>query len=523
MTWLLAGMGCTDVALSTVEYAPEADITSHASGATVDEGYAITLRGYVRDKDDDAEALVAAWYVDGVELCASSAPGSDGGTSCELVPDAGSMVVSLEVVDSDDQVAVATVDLVGLATEAPTALIIEPADGDTVLEEELLAFTGYVHDEEDGASGLDVWWESSLDGVLSVDASPDDNGEVTGSGYLTAGEHQLELHVVDLTGKSDVDSVQITVLGCTPLYPDGDGDGYGDASAEGDCELAGGLEDASDCDDDDAAVHPDADEACNQLDDDCDELVDEGLAVGSLPAPVAYWPLDDDGWTDGEHDVQDAVGESHGTSVGLTYEKGPTGEGAFLDGDGSGIGLGLPSALELDSTESFSILAWVRIDEQTEDYAVVFGDTYNSTANSSVYMMAGQERDAGWVPSLYMRGSSGPAGALGCSSDASIVGTGWRHLAASYDADAGTARLFVDGVLVTEEDFTQVSGSVVDDTLHIGRYGSNAGGNTSAVFSLDDVAVLGGALSEDDIECALTAYASSGQALAEWQPDDFGD
>jgi len=36
------------------------------------------------------------------------------------------------------------------------------------------------------------------------------------------------------------------------------------------------LPQGEDCNDDDAAVHPGADEICNGVDDDCDGLVDEG-------------------------------------------------------------------------------------------------------------------------------------------------------------------------------------------------------------------------------------------------------
>jgi large repetitive protein len=67
---------------------------------------------------------------------------------------------------------------------------------------------------------------------------------------------------------------------CT-FYADADSDGFGDATQtqELDCEAppAGWVEDATDCDDQDASINPDADEACNGLDDNCDDEVDEGL------------------------------------------------------------------------------------------------------------------------------------------------------------------------------------------------------------------------------------------------------
>jgi hypothetical protein len=61
-------------------------------------------------------------------------------------------------------------------------------------------------------------------------------------------------------------------------YPDEDGDGFGDQGASPvlDClVLADHVTDATDCDDSNPAIHPDAAEQCNQLDDDCDGIVDE--------------------------------------------------------------------------------------------------------------------------------------------------------------------------------------------------------------------------------------------------------
>jgi len=77
-------------------------------------------------------------------------------------------------------------------------------------------------------------------------------------------------------------------------YWDVDGDGYGDPSATTiACELpSGASDDDTDCDDGDAEVHPDAEELCNELDDDCDTLVDDDDPDVS---DAATWYLDFDG------------------------------------------------------------------------------------------------------------------------------------------------------------------------------------------------------------------------------------
>jgi len=78
----------------------------------------------------------------------------------------------------------------------------------------------------------------------------------------------------DCDGTVDDNAVDASVW-----YADLDDDGYGDAGSSQDaCEAPSGyVADDSDCDDSDAMVNPSASETCNEIDDDCDALVDEGF------------------------------------------------------------------------------------------------------------------------------------------------------------------------------------------------------------------------------------------------------
>lgn len=90
-------------------------------------------------------------------------------------------------------------------------------------------------------------------------------------------------------------SLVLLAVGCgapcqAPWYADADGDGYGDRSdlVQACAPPDGYVDDASDCDDRDAAVHPEAVDTCNGVDDDCD----------GTPDPEArewYADLDEDG------------------------------------------------------------------------------------------------------------------------------------------------------------------------------------------------------------------------------------
>lgn len=65
----------------------------------------------------------------------------------------------------------------------------------------------------------------------------------------------------------------------TAWWTDGDGDGFGGEGGE-DCEPPeASVAQGGDCDDTDPAVHPDATETCNGIDDDCDGAVD-GVSEG---------------------------------------------------------------------------------------------------------------------------------------------------------------------------------------------------------------------------------------------------
>ncbi len=74
-------------------------------------------------------------------------------------------------------------------------------------------------------------------------------------------------------------------------YDDSDSDGFGNPeTAFAACEPDGAVSNGDDCDDDDATVNPAAEEVCNEVDDNCDGDVDEGVLS------TYYIDLDDDGW-----------------------------------------------------------------------------------------------------------------------------------------------------------------------------------------------------------------------------------
>ena len=106
----------------------------------------------------------------------------------------------------------------------------------------------------------------------------------------------------DCDGRIDADDPDVADRRI--LHPDGDGDGYGDASTASTCPGPGWTEDGSDCDDGDPAVHPGAAEICDLalVDEDCDGQVNG--ADPDATAPLTwYTDADDDGWGGDEASV----------------------------------------------------------------------------------------------------------------------------------------------------------------------------------------------------------------------------
>ena len=88
------------------------------------------------------------------------------------------------------------------------------------------------------------------------------------------------------------------------FYADADGDGFGDenVSTEACEEPEGYSSDFRDCDDTDSSISPAAEERCNDIDDDCDGMADNGLLMEQY-----YADSDGDGRSDGEEILIDGT------------------------------------------------------------------------------------------------------------------------------------------------------------------------------------------------------------------------
>jgi len=132
---------------------------------------------------------------------------------------------------------------------------------------------------------------------------------------------------VDNDCDEEVDEHEDAVL--VSWYVDGDGDDYGDPKGlvelpEECSQPEGYVADNSDCDDDDAAINPGADELCDEADNDCDGLTDD---QDDDVADGATWYGDGDA---------DGYGLDKDTTQACEQPKGYGAEGGDCDdGDGA--------------------------------------------------------------------------------------------------------------------------------------------------------------------------------------------
>ncbi len=88
------------------------------------------------------------------------------------------------------------------------------------------------------------------------------------------------------------------------FWADADGDGFGDLNTSIEACIApeGYVDNSSDCDDTDENINPTAEDICDGIDNNCDEVIDGGLTLTTY-----YQDLDGDGYGDDNNTVEDCT------------------------------------------------------------------------------------------------------------------------------------------------------------------------------------------------------------------------
>ncbi|MEV1329255.1 LamG-like jellyroll fold domain-containing protein [Micromonospora costi] len=161
--------------------------------------------------------------------------------------------------------------------------------------------------------------------------------------------------------------------------------------------------------------------------------------AAAAPGPVGDWPLDEGG--DGTIAVDNSGnGRDAAVTGGATWSEGVTGGALHLDGTDD---YAATSGPVLNTSQSFSVSAWVRLTNKTGNRGVLSQD---GTHRSSFYLQYLESIDR-WRWSFPVADSVERPSYVTVDSASTVRLGEWVHLAGVYDRSAGQIRLYVNGVL----------------------------------------------------------------------------
>ncbi|HNH48801.1 MAG TPA: putative metal-binding motif-containing protein, partial [Myxococcota bacterium] len=250
--------------------APVVTFLSPDAGSEFLVGAKVNLEISVVD-DQKAGALRVDFTSAGEDLDGSLEPSSSGflfRSTLNLPP--GEVEITATATDSSGASGSAVLPLVLSENHDPTADILAPLEGATLYVGVSTPVQAQVGDEDrSDASELGLSW-TGLPADAPAHPAADGSVDYTWRPEL-AGPGSISLTVEDPEGGYVVRRVDFTVVDA-----DLDGDGFADQAVGGD-----------DCNDNDADIHPGADEHCDGADEDCDSVADNNPVDGALWYPDA--------------------------------------------------------------------------------------------------------------------------------------------------------------------------------------------------------------------------------------------
>ncbi|MEC7984382.1 MAG: hypothetical protein VX278_04410, partial [Myxococcota bacterium] len=205
------GSGSDQITILVSNPAPTVAITSHNDGAILDVNQEIQFEAVGDDVNDSPTDLTAAWFAGQTEICPPTPLDEQGQSRCAYTIEPTDESITVKVTDPGGEEGSDTLSFSLERNEEPEVLISKPIQGDTYYSDQKVEFSGSVIDSDTPLSDLEIYWESDIDGTLSLNTTPDSGGAFSDADYLTQGEHFLQLHARDPAGNIATDTVLIMV------------------------------------------------------------------------------------------------------------------------------------------------------------------------------------------------------------------------------------------------------------------------------------------------------------------------
>ncbi|MER7505968.1 LamG-like jellyroll fold domain-containing protein [Nonomuraea pusilla] len=214
--------------------------------------------------------------------------------------------------------------------------------------------------------------------------------------------------------------------------------------------------------------------------------------AAQLPSgETSLWKLDETSGTS----AGDSSGKGFNATLSGTYSRipGQLGQAVKLSPGGL-ISTGKPV---LNTTQSYTVTAWVRLDSSSTRQAVISQKgTYQPAFSLGYATSSAAELDQRWTLTFMGEDSQTSIKPIPVQSKKLAKIGQWQHLAAQYDATAHKMRLYVDGELATERDHTATWNAT--SAFEIGR-GIVFAENATFDGAIDDVHTYQRVLTADEI------------------------
>ena len=209
-----------------------------------------------------------------------------------------------------------------------------------------------------------------------------------------------------------------------------------------------------------------------------------------------------------EGNAQDTafLGDRHGTFTGTTaFVPGAVGSAVALSDGGS-----MTAANAVDTKASFTVAAWVRLDQNLGTHTVIS----ESGTHIGAFQLGYRKTENRWFFWMPQADSDNPTTDIAWSDNEAQVGT-WTHLAGVYDAGQQEIRLYVNGVQAGRVAHTSTWSP--DGAVQVGNALSNGALANHWLGALDEVQVYDRVVTGDELAAAVRG---TGVQVAHWRFDD---